>query len=635
MAGGASLIPSAESLAGALKSNVSAAFEQAVRGTAPVKIRDIKTILTAPNRIRLVVVKVETTEPGLVGWGCATFTQRSLVVQTALNDYLRPFLIGRNVDEIEDIWQSSYMSSYWRNGPVLFNAMSGVDIALWDIKGKRAGMPLYQLLGGKVRHGADCYYHASGASFEEVEANARAGMERGFRHVRVQVSTPGYASYGARSTAPAAAAGSDEVVGPTNPRAIWEPAPYCRMLPKFFEYLRSKLGDEVELLHDVHERVTLNQGINLCKSLEPYRLFFLEDPFPPEDNDHFRLLRQQTSTPIAMGELFNTQHEYVPLIKDRLIDFIRIHISQIGGLSPARKVAALSEFFGVRTAWHGPGDASPLAHAAQLALELASYNFGVHEGGVVPEGDAGSVCRLSRGEGRLHARAGKTGPGNRGGREAGGEVPDSRWSAELRLLVGNDAPEGWDGDQAMTASSYQLPAASSRLRTACSLSPQLAAGSGSWQLSLGLEVEHHPRADRGDQEAEIQHRIDCRLRRMDVHRVQHVHERRSAEDERHDVGRRATGPEREDDADGAERAECTGDRRFGRAFAVEPAQPLSLTHEHDERNEHADQEVGDAHAEQRSHRAAQFDLPAVQHRAIDAPRRHCSRHERQPRHVCS
>jgi mannonate dehydratase len=385
MAGGASLIPSAESLAGTLKSNVSAAFEQAVRGTPPVKIRDIKTILTAPNRIRLVVVKVETTEPGLVGWGCATFTQRSLVVQTALNDYLRPFLIGRNVDEIEDIWQSSYMSSYWRNGPVLFNAMSGVDIALWDIKGKRAGMPLYQLLGGKVRHGADCYYHASGASFEEVEANARVGMERGFRHVRVQVSTPGYASYGARSTAPAAAAGSDEVVGPTNPRAIWEPAPYCRMLPKFFEYLRSKLGDEVELLHDVHERVTLNQGINLCKALEPYRLFFLEDPFPPEDNDHFRLLRQQTSTPIAMGELFNTQHEYVPLIKDRLIDFIRIHISQIGGLSPARKVAALSEFFGVRTAWHGPGDASPLAHAAQLALELASYNFGVHEGGSFPK----------------------------------------------------------------------------------------------------------------------------------------------------------------------------------------------------------------------------------------------------------
>ncbi len=385
IAGGASLIPSADALAASVTAPVHAGFAQAVRGTAPVKIRDIKTILTAPNRIRLVVVKVETSEPGLVGWGCATFTQRSLVVETAIEKYLKPFLIGRNVDEIEDIWQSCYMSSYWRNGPVLFNAMSGVDIALWDIKGKRAGMPLYQLLGGKVRHGADCYFHASGASFTEVEEAARGGMERGFRHVRVQVSTPGYASYGARSTAPAAPAGQDDVVGPTNPRAIWEPAPYVRMLPKFFEHLRSKLGDEVELLHDVHERVTLNQGINLCKSLEPYRLFFLEDPFPPEDNDHFRLLRQQTSIPIAMGELFNTQHEYLPLIKDRLIDFIRIHISQIGGLSPARKVQALSEYFGVRTAWHGPGDASPLAHAAQLALELASYNFGVHEGSGFPK----------------------------------------------------------------------------------------------------------------------------------------------------------------------------------------------------------------------------------------------------------
>jgi mannonate dehydratase len=384
MAGGASLLPATHSLAGALAPGSFAGFAQAVAGTAPVKIRDIKTILTAPNRIRLVVVKVETTEPGLVGWGCATFTQRSLVVQTALDQYLKPFLIGRNVDEIEDIWQSSYMSSYWRNGPVLFNAMSGVDIALWDIKAKRAGMPLYQLLGGKVRHGADCYYHASGASFTEVEENARRGMGLGYRHVRVQVSTPGYASYGARSAAPAPANPTNEAIGPTNPRAIWEPAPYCRMLPKFFEHLRTKLGDEVELLHDVHERVTLNQGINLCKALEPYRLFFLEDPFPPEDNDHFRLLRQQTSIPIAMGELFNTQHEYLPLIKDRLIDFIRIHISQIGGLSPARKVAALSEYFGVRTAWHGPGDASPVAHAAQLALELASYNFGVHEGGIFP-----------------------------------------------------------------------------------------------------------------------------------------------------------------------------------------------------------------------------------------------------------
>ncbi len=176
MAGGASLLSTTKGqLSQALTPEIPSGFlhpgfAQAIAGTAPIKIRDIKTILTAPNSIRLVVVKVETTEPGLVGWGCATFTQRALVVQTAIDQYLKPFLVGRNVDEIEDIWQSCYVSSYWRNGPVLFNAMSGVDIALWDIKGKRAGMPLYQLLGGKVRHGADCYFHASGSSFAEVGA---------------------------------------------------------------------------------------------------------------------------------------------------------------------------------------------------------------------------------------------------------------------------------------------------------------------------------------------------------------------------------------------------------------------------------------------------------------------------------
>ena len=427
-----------------------AAYAQAVRGTGPVKIRDIKTILTAPNRIRLVVVKVETTEPGLFGWGCATFTQRALVVQTAVEQYLKPFLIGRNVDEIEDIWQSSYMSSYWRNGGVLFNAMSGVDIALWDIKGKRAGMPLYQLLGGKVRHGADCYYHASGASFTEVEESARRGMEQGFRHVRVQVSTPGYASYGARSTAPAAPAGAaTEAVGPTNPRAIWEPAPYVRMLPKFFEHMRSKLGDEVELLHDVHERITLNQAVNLCKALEQYRLFFLEDPFPPEDNDHFRILRQQTSIPLAMGELFNTQQEFLPLIKERLIDFIRIHISQIGGLSPARKVAALSEVLRRPHRVARPGRCVPRRARRAARPRARQLQLRRPRRQQLPEGDAGGVRRLPGGEERLHAGAGEAGPRHRGRREAGGEVPVPARPAELRLLVGDDAAQRRDGDQAV------------------------------------------------------------------------------------------------------------------------------------------------------------------------------------------
>jgi mannonate dehydratase len=385
LAAGAGLITGARADAGQ-PAPAAPGVPPAPRGLPPIRIRDIQTVLTAPNRIRLVVVKVMTDQAGLYGWGCATFTQRAYVVQTAVEQYLKPFLIGRRVDEIEDIWQSSYVSSYWRNGGVLFNAMSGVDMALWDILGKRANLPLYQLLGGKVRHGADCYYHASGRDFQEVEDNARKGMSLGFRHVRVQGGVPGMATYGAaRSGTPAGgAAGSSEPIGPTAPRDIWESKPYVQMLPKLFEHLRTKLGDEVQLLHDVHERVQLNEAINLCKALEPYHLFFLEDPFPPEDNAWFRQLRQQTSVPLAMGELFNTVQEYLPLISERLIDFIRIHISQIGGLSPARKVAALSEFFGVRTAWHGPGDASPVAHAAQLALELATYNFGIHEGGAFP-----------------------------------------------------------------------------------------------------------------------------------------------------------------------------------------------------------------------------------------------------------
>jgi mannonate dehydratase len=353
-----------------------------LRGLPPLKITDVRTILTAPNRVRLVIVKVSTSEPGLFGLGCATFTQRAYAVQTAVERYLKPFLIGRNPDEIEDIWQSSYVSSYWRNGPVLFNAMSGVDMALWDIKGKRAGMPVYQLLGGKCRFAAELYVHVRGRDFHEVEDGVRKAREKGYRHVRVQVGIPGLATYG---TSPAV----DEPEhpdngGPTDPKLIWEPGPYLRTIPRLFEHLRAQLGDEVELLHDVHERISPNQAINLCKELEKYKLFFLEDPLAPEDKDHFRPLRQQTSIPIAMGELFNTQQEYVPLIAERLIDFIRIHISQIGGLSMARKVAALAEFFGVRTAWHGPGDCSPVAHAAGLAVELATHNFGIHEGYVFP-----------------------------------------------------------------------------------------------------------------------------------------------------------------------------------------------------------------------------------------------------------
>lgn len=358
------------------------AQDEKTKGLPKLKITDVRAILTAPNRIRLVVVKVSTSEPGLYGLGCATFTQRARLVQAAVDTYLKPFLIGRDPDEIEDIWQSSFVSSYWRNGPVLFNAMSGVDMALWDIKGKRAGMPTYQLLGGKCRASAGLYAHGRGRDVKEVEDSVRQAMAKGFRHVRVQMAIPGMSTYGSMPSAEEPQPAG--LGGPTDPKLIWESARYVREIPKLFEHLRTTVGDEVELLHDVHERIEPIRAIGLCKELERYRLFFLEDPVAPEDKDYLVNLRQQTSTPIAMGELFNNQNEYVSLIAGRLIDFIRIHISQVGGLSMARKIAAFCEFFGVRTAWHGPGDVSPVGHAAGLHLELATRNFGIHEGSGFP-----------------------------------------------------------------------------------------------------------------------------------------------------------------------------------------------------------------------------------------------------------
>jgi len=343
------------------------------RKLPPLKITDVKTILTAPAGIRLVVVKVLTSEPGLHGVGCATFTQRARVVETAVERYLKPFLLGKDPLQIEDVWQSSFVSSYWRNGPVLGNALSGVDMALWDILGKRAGMPVYQLLGGKCRTAVDTYVHADGQTFEQVEQVVRGLMAKGFRTCRVQVAVPGVSTYGVKGKAGAGNRPSSRRVQP------WEPRPYVRLIPRLFEHLRKHLGDEVELLHDVHERVPPILAIQLAKDLEPYKLFFLEDPLSPEDVGYFTHMRGQTSTPLAMGELFNNPNEWLPLVSGRLIDFIRIHLSQVGGLTMARKVAALCEFFGVRTAWHGPGDVSPVGHAANVHLDLACPNFGIQE----------------------------------------------------------------------------------------------------------------------------------------------------------------------------------------------------------------------------------------------------------------
>ena len=362
----------AAGLFGARAAAAEAKAERAVRGLPSPKITDVRAIATAPSGLRLVVVKVTTDQDGLYGYGCATFTQRADLVVPAVDRYLKPFLVGKPADRIEDTWQALYASSYWRNGPVLNNAISGVDQALWDIKGRQAGMPVYQLLGGKAREAVDCYSHASGAEIPEVLDNARAIMARGFRHVRVQVGVPGMAGYGSGR--------GDARVPALHDAPVFEPVAYARRAlaaPRGGPEGARRRGRAAPRraragLADAGARVL--QGRRAVPALLP------RGPALPRGH---RLVpaasASNCATPIAMGELFNSPHEWTPLIAERLIDFIRVHVSQVGGLTPCRKMAALAEFFGVKTAWHGPGDVSPVGHAANVALDLVCSNFGIQE----------------------------------------------------------------------------------------------------------------------------------------------------------------------------------------------------------------------------------------------------------------
>lgn len=342
-------------------------------------ITDIRPILTAPDGIALVVVRVDTDEPGLSGLGCATFTQRPTLVAQAVEEYLAPLLVGRDPANIDELWHLMYVNSYWRNGPVLNNAISGVDMALWDIKGKVAGMPVYDLLGGKCRAAAMVYRHADGPEPAAVLDRVLQYRDEGHLAVRCQMG-----GYGGRTGADvhhrATAFEPVRRAAETSfPGAYYDPTRYARSVVDLFEHVRAGVGDDVVLLHDIHERLAPIDAIRLARDLEPYRLFFLEDPLPPDQVDWFRRLREQTVTPIAMGELHNHPLEWKPLVVEQLVDFVRSHISQLGGITPARKLAALCEAFGVRTAWHGPGDVSPVGHAANLHLDLACRNFGIQE----------------------------------------------------------------------------------------------------------------------------------------------------------------------------------------------------------------------------------------------------------------
>jgi len=333
----------------------------------PITIQDVQVITTQPTSQRLVIVKVITSEPGLYGVGCATFTQRFHAVVAAIEKHLKPFALGRDVARIEEFYRMASVHSYWRNGPVLNNAISGIDQALWDIKGKLANMPVYELLGGKCREAAACYAHADGSEPKAIEESVRKYMEQGYHYIRVQAG--GYGGRGAQERRPEG----------SPPGAYYDPKHYMRAALKAIEHVRSTVGEEVEILHDIHERLAPIDAVQFAKDVERFKLFFLEDALAPEDNVWFQRIRQQCATPIAMGELFNNPTEWQYLIENRLIDFIRMHVSQMGGITPARAVALFANMYGVRTAWHGPGDTSPVGHAANLHLDLWAPNFGVQE----------------------------------------------------------------------------------------------------------------------------------------------------------------------------------------------------------------------------------------------------------------
>lgn len=335
--------------------------------TSDITIRDIKVITTNLTGKNLVVVKLLTSEPELYGLGCSTFAYRSRAVEVVIEDNLKPLLVGRSVHNIEDLWHLMNCNGYWRNGPISNNAISGIDMALWDIKGKLAGMPVYSLMGGKSRQAIPVYKHADGNSLSEVLDNIQRHREQGFSHIRIQVGI-----YGGRPV--------NMKIPPNSFSGDYFSAEqYVNDTLKLFDDVRSKVGYEVQLLHDSHERLSPIQAIQFAKELEKYRLYFLEDVLSPEQGEWFHMLRSQTSTPIAVGELFNNPKEWDYLIVNRLIDFVRVHISQIGGITPARKLAIFAEQFGIRTAWHGPSDVSPVGHAANAHLGIVAHNTGIQE----------------------------------------------------------------------------------------------------------------------------------------------------------------------------------------------------------------------------------------------------------------
>ncbi|MFN3211725.1 MAG: D-mannonate dehydratase ManD [Henriciella sp.] len=339
-----------------------------------MKITNAKVIVTCPGR-NFVTLKIET-DQGLYGIGDATLNGRELAVVAYLQEHVVPCLIGRDAGQIEDIWQFLYRGAYWRRGPVTMSAISAVDTALWDIKAKAAGMPLYQLLGGRSRSGVMVYGHANGTTIEETTAEVAKYIELGYKAIRAQTGVPGLDTvYGVSKDKmyyePADADLPSE--------AVWSTPKYLDHAPKLFETLRETFGYEPHFLHDVHHRLTPIEAARLGKSLEPYRLFWMEDAVPAENQDNFRLIRQHTTTPLAVGEVFNTIWDCKDLIENQLIDYIRTTVVHAGGITHLKRIFDFASLYNVRSGCHGATDLSPVCMGASLHLGLAIPNFGVQE----------------------------------------------------------------------------------------------------------------------------------------------------------------------------------------------------------------------------------------------------------------
>ncbi|WP_306212847.1 D-mannonate dehydratase ManD [Actinoplanes sp. RD1] len=354
-------------------------------------IERVEVLVTSPGR-NFVTLRI-TTSDGVTGLGDATLNGRELAVASYLRDHLAPVLAGRDPARIEDTWQYLYRGAYWRRGPVTMTAIAAVDVALWDIKGKVAGLPVYQLLGGRSRDGVLVYCHASGADVPALLDDVDAYRDRGFRAIRAQAAVPGLSgSYGVRKGTiyePAATALPDE--------QAWSTEAYLNFAPRYLAAVRERLGDGFPLLHDVHHRLTPIEAARFGRSVEELRLFWMEDPTPAENQEAFRLIRQHTTTPIATGEVLNTVWDVQQLITGQLIDYVRTSVVHAGGITHLRRIFDLAALYQVRTGSHGATDLSPVSTAAAVHVDIAVPNFGIQE----HMGHTEETLRVFRGGPRL------------------------------------------------------------------------------------------------------------------------------------------------------------------------------------------------------------------------------------------